>query len=129
MELTIYISRGLGVAYLTVGIGLFIHRELYILSLRQLANNHGLVLLSGFVAIFGGMALVTWHNLWTTEWPVLVTIIGWTALAKGILLLLAPNYIQLMSRWIKVQNGLGLTILLITLGMLFTYFGFIHPLL
>ena len=124
MEPSIFIARTLGVIYLTVGIGLFLFRETYILAYRKILENPGYALLGGFVAIVGGMAMVSYHNLWVSDWRVLVTIVGWIALIKGILLLLIPPYTNLFKGLLQMQKGKGITITAILMGVIFTYLGF-----
>lgn len=126
MEPSIFIARTLGVIYLTVGIGLFLFRETYILAYRKILENPGYALLGGFIAIVGGMAMVSYHNLWVSDWRVLVTIVGWIALIKGILLLLIPPYTNLFKGLLQMQKGKGITITAILMGVIFTYLGFFH---
>ena len=126
MELSIFIARSLGVIYLTVGIGLFLFRESYILVFRKILESPGYALLGGFMAIVGGMAMVTYHNLWVNDWRVIITIIGWVALIKGIILLLFPGYLDLFKGLLQVRKGKGLTITIVLFGLIFTYLGFLH---
>lgn len=124
MELSIFIARTLGVIYLTVGIGLFLFREIYVLAFRKILENPGYALLGGFMAIVGGMALVTYHNLWVNDWRVVITIIGWIALIKGVILLLVPGYLDIFKGILQVRKGKGLTIAIVLFGLIFTYLGF-----
>lgn len=124
MELSIFIARVLGVIYLSVGIGLFLFREAYILSFRRLLDNPGYALLGGFIAIVGGMAMITYHNLWVNDWRVIITLIGWIALIKGILLLLTPTYLEVFRSFLQVRKGKGLTIVILIAGAIFFYLGF-----
>ncbi|WP_421765108.1 hypothetical protein [Ekhidna sp.] len=126
MELSIFIARILGIMYLSVGIGFFLFREPYVLALRKILDNPGYALLGGFMAIVGGMAMVTYHNLWVSDWRVIITIIGWIALIKGVILLLSPSYLQLFRPMLLVRNGKAMTIAILLLGILFTYLGFVQ---
>jgi hypothetical protein len=38
-----------------------------------------------------GLAIVRAHNQWTWQWPVLVTLTGWVALAGGLYRMFAPQ--------------------------------------
>ncbi|MEP1032243.1 hypothetical protein [Ekhidna sp.] len=126
MELSIFIARVLGVMYLSVGIGLFLFREAYMLAFRKLVDSPGSALLGGFMAVVGGMAMVTYHNLWVNDWRVIITIIGWIALIKGILLMLAPAYLELFRGILQVRKGRGLTLAIVIFGAIFCYLGFIQ---
>ena len=64
IELSIFIARTLGVMYLSIGLGFFIFREMHVLALRKILDSPGYAMLGGFIAAAGGMAMVTYHNLW-----------------------------------------------------------------
>ncbi len=39
---------------------------------------------AGLLAFVAGLSIVRLHNRWTLEWPVVVTLVGWFALAAGL---------------------------------------------
>lgn len=43
-----------------------------------------LVYLNGCLLFVAGLAILRAHNVWTWRWPVLITLIGWLALAAGL---------------------------------------------
>jgi hypothetical protein len=49
------------------------------------------VYLSGTLFFVGGLAVVRAHNVWTTHWPVLVTLSGWASLVLGLTRMFAAN--------------------------------------
>ena len=50
-----------------------------------------LLLLSGVFAVSVGLAMVLGHNVWSGgALPVVVTLVGWASLVKGLLLLFLP---------------------------------------
>ncbi|CAN5853244.1 hypothetical protein BH11PSE1_BH11PSE1_20220 [soil metagenome] len=54
-----------------------------------------LVYLNGLMLFVAGVSIVRTHNVWTRRWPVLVTLLGWGALAVGLLRMFAPRAPQL----------------------------------
>jgi len=50
-----------------------------------------LVYLNGCLLLVAGLAILRTHNVWTWRWPVLVTLIGWFAIAGGLYRTFAPN--------------------------------------
>ena len=61
------------------------------------------MLLSGVVATAAGLAVVLGHNVWSGgALPVVVTLTGWAALLKGIVLLLVPA-----ERMADAYKGMG----------------------
>ena len=76
----------LGLAYLSVGLGALINPEFYKKILTAYTKNLPVIYLNSFI-IFGiGFLLVSFHNVWVFDWPVLVTVLGWTAFLKGVFL-------------------------------------------
>ena len=126
MDLSVFIARTIGIIYLSVGLGFFLFREMYVMAFRKILESPGYALLGGFMAVVVGMALVNYHNLWVNDWRVIITVIGWIALMKGIILLLAPSYLQIFRGMLLVRNGKIMTVLILTLGIIFTYLGYIH---
>jgi len=51
--------------------------------------------LNGCLLLVGGLAIVRAHNLWMWRWPVLITIIGWLAMAGGLYPMFLPGAQQL----------------------------------
>lgn len=51
------------------------------------------VYLSGVLMFVGGFAIVRAHNVWTRDWTVLVTVVGWFGLVLGLVrMFLASQY-------------------------------------
>ena len=61
----------------------------------QAFHNPALVFVTGYFHFVAGLAIVYFHNRWTRGWPVVVTVLGWLALAGGLSRILFPT--QLMG--------------------------------
>ncbi|ACB51547.1 hypothetical protein cce_2197 [Crocosphaera subtropica ATCC 51142] len=46
-----------------------------------------------------GLIVVFGHNLWVTNWTVLITIIGWLVTTKCVLYLLVPSWANFVKNW------------------------------
>jgi hypothetical protein len=55
-----------------------------------IVENRSFGLAYGYMSLFLGLASVLLHNYWVPNWHVLVTIFGWLALIKGILVIVWP---------------------------------------
>ena len=124
MELSIFIARTMGVIYLSVGLGLFFFREMYMLALRKILDSPAYAFLGGFMAVIGGVAMVTYHSIWVSDWRVIITIVGWVVLVKGVMLLIMPGYIRAFRGALLVRFGKYLTIASLLFGLVLSYFGF-----
>jgi hypothetical protein len=50
-----------------------------------------LVYLSGVLLLVAGLFSIRAHNRWSADWPVLITLLGWLAVALGLLRMAVPH--------------------------------------
>ena len=104
------IFQVLGIVYLAVGIGMLINPDFYKKLMSEFSENPPSMYLSGLAAIVIGYLLVTYHNIWPNDWPVIITIFGWVALIKGLFLLLLPRVSIKISSFFQIQMTKLLTV-------------------
>lgn len=91
----ILIAKIIGVIYLAFGIGLLFNKEFYLNAFKDILTNSSYLILGGFLAILFGILIIEYHNIWINSWIVIITIVGWIALIKGIVLLAFPRLISI----------------------------------
>jgi uncharacterized membrane protein YfcA len=85
---TRFLSRLFGLYLLIVSIVMLLHRQDVLATVQATVNDRPILLLAGVLAVFGGLAIVLVHNLWTGGVAtVVVTVLGWLVLFKGVSLL------------------------------------------
>ncbi|MDQ6971232.1 MAG: hypothetical protein Q9M30_01145 [Mariprofundaceae bacterium] len=127
METSVLIAQIAAVTYLAVALGGFISKDYYRRLIDDFYGNAGLIYLGGFMALVVGFLIVHVHNHWTSDWTVLVTILGWLALIKGITLMVLPASMLRISASFLNQTGMKLFPWAALLpGLIFTWFGFIN---
>jgi hypothetical protein len=127
MELSILIARITFGVYLSAALGWVFSRDHYRRLPDDLFGNAALTYFIGFTALVLGSLMVHYHNIWRSDWTVLVTILGWLALIKGVLLIALPGFVQSYSKFIFEGSGFQLfPYLAVFIGLLFGYFGFVH---
>jgi hypothetical protein len=57
-------------------------------------NGPEFVFFSGIFTLLAGLAIVRAHNVWSAEWTVLVTIIGWLCVIGGIVRIIWPEHVS-----------------------------------
>lgn len=82
-----------------------------------------LVYLNGLMLFVAGLAIVRTHNVWVRRWPVLVTLLGWMAMAVGTLRMFAPRAPQLAAS----ASTYAVIALLFLLGAVLTLQAFRRP--
>ena len=91
--LTRFLARMLGLYCLLVGLPMVTHRRATVEMMTALVRNPPVLYIAAVFALVAGLAIVLGHNVWSGGvLPVVVTLVGWTALIKGLaLLFLAPG--------------------------------------
>ena len=126
---TIFLSRLLGLYCLLVAIGMMIHRQLTVETVTALLHDAPLMFIVGIMALAAGLAIVLAHNVWSGGvLPVVITVIGWLSLIKGLLFVfLTPDmeadlFLDKMhyGQLFYIYAGISLF-----LGVYLTYCGFV----
>lgn len=105
MDITIFLAQLWGPVVLAIGIGVFVSRNYYIRVYRDLEKDPLAVIVFGMIAMGAGIAQVLSHNMWDTLLQVVVSILGWGLLAKGVTFLVIPKVIDRIGDW-YVRNKL-----------------------
>jgi hypothetical protein len=89
---TVFLSRLLGLYFLVFAVSMLFKRQSSAEVVNVIVHNPVLVFLVGALLVPAGLALVLSHNVWSGgALPVVVTVVGWLALSKGLFFLLLPT--------------------------------------
>ena len=89
--LTVYIGKLLGLFTLITSSWLLTERQTAISTIPALLGNRPAMVIFAIIALAGGLAIVLAHNVWSGgALPLLVTLIGWVMLIRGVLFLFLP---------------------------------------
>lgn len=88
---TILIAQVLGIFFAVAGISMIAGGKRTAEAVEASVQNKGILWLWGIIALVIGAGIVVLNNMWTSGIALLVTIIGWLALVKGVFILLAPD--------------------------------------
>lgn len=112
--------------YIAVGIGIFINPDFYKKLFEDFIENAAVLYLGGITALVVGYLILAFHNTWTKDLSVIITIFGWLALIKGILILIQPKIIITLSKAMVQKKGILKieAIVVIILGLAFAFLGF-----
>jgi hypothetical protein len=101
MELNMNIANTLAVlmgsALVIVGITLF-NKSYFNAVMTDLANSKGLLWITGFITFVMGTVIVALYNVWSADWRLLVTLLGWLTVIKGAFIMLFPSSMTLFYR-------------------------------
>lgn len=121
---TTFLGKLIGLYCILFSLSMFTHKGATVEMVTALVHNPPMVFIVGLIALVAGLAMILGHNVWSGgALPVIVTLIGWLALIKGLLLLfLSPEavlgglqYEQLFYMYAAIA---------LILGVYLTYAGF-----
>jgi hypothetical protein len=124
---TAFISKLIGLYALIFGVAMLVNRPGTIVGAGALLRDPGLVLLSGIFALSVGLAILLAHNVWSGgALPIVVTVIGWLAILKGLVLIFLSQdalagYVQAVR---FEQSYYVYAVVTLALGAYLTYGGF-----
>ena len=126
METSIFIARIFGLCYLILGAGLLFNRKAFQQVMGDFCKNAALVFFAGMFTLVIGVVIILTHNIWVANWTVIITIIGWLGLIKGIWIIVFPNTVsKFMQAYQKNENLLIIhSIGALIFGAVLTFFGF-----
>jgi hypothetical protein len=88
---TAFLARLIGLYCIFVSIAMAINKQSTIQTVLTLVHNGPQVFIFGLIVVAAGLAMILSHNVWTGgALPVIVTLVGWSSLVKGLLFLLPP---------------------------------------
>ncbi|HML11167.1 MAG TPA: hypothetical protein VK432_09920 [Stellaceae bacterium] len=90
--LTAYLAKTFGVYCILVAVGALAGRRWVLPNIDGILRNGPLLFVVGIFTIGIGVAMVVGHNIWHGGMPtVVVTLIGWASLLKGLALTFLPQ--------------------------------------
>jgi hypothetical protein len=125
-----YIARLMGPVMLIIGIGMIAgmltEGDAYSSVMKEFIGSRALIFITGGLALVAGLAVVNAHNLWVPDWRVIMTILGWLLIVRGISNLVFPGTVQTLGdRMIASHGGvLAGAAVTIALGAILSIMGY-----
>ena len=106
MELSIFIAQLYAIAFLAIGLGMLFNAKYYQKAFDAMMKESGLIYLGGMLTLIIGFLMVTRHNVWE-GWPTIITVFGWIAVLKGVMLIVFPGFaMPMFASWFKNKGFL-----------------------
>lgn len=121
-----FLSKIIGIYLIIISMAMLINMHQFASHVNNLITDAPLMFVTGFFTLIFGIIMVVSHNVWQWNWRVMVTIVAWVVLFKGLYLIFYPQLINKMTI-LFIQNAsfsYTATAIDFVLGLLFSYFGF-----
>lgn len=89
----------------------------------EMTDNKAFVISTGYITLLMGLVTVILHNVWVADWRIVITLLGWSTVIKGIMKIGFPEYIHKQAQRFKTKQWLSAVFLLL-LGVWLLWMGF-----
>lgn len=116
MQHSALLARILGPLLLVSALGILVNRAAFRATAEALMLDRGLIYFTGIIALASGLLIIEFHNVWVWGWPVLITLLGWLSLLRGILRMIFPDRIAALGASMLDRTALITVIGIVTLA-------------
>lgn len=125
MNTTTFLAQMWGPAILAVALGVFFSRRYYIQIYRDLQKEALALLLFGMTAIAAGIAQIHFHNIWGTFPEIVISLLGWALLLKGLVMTMFPKLVDQVGDYEAKSNIIPFAGgLMLIVGLYLSWVGF-----
>jgi hypothetical protein len=126
MDISIIFAQIIGIVCLVAGLEVVFNRRFVSAAIEDTLRNAAVLWVMGLIALVVGATVIAVQNVWSSDWRLVITVVGWIALLKGAFIMLFPG----SAAWLyRKCNTTGLLmasgILAVILGLFFLYVGFL----
>jgi len=126
MDTSIFLAQAIGLYFVIAGIAMLVRPRAVHGLIKTLAGNRDVIFATGFIALLIGVPLVLVHNVWDGTWRVIITLLVWLTLIKGVARLFVPNQVVDFAAWIAKRPMLlrAAIWIMVIIGLYLVYIGF-----
>jgi vacuolar-type H+-ATPase subunit I/STV1 len=125
---TLFLSRLIGLYCILAALSMMTRRQATVETVTALLQNPSMMLILGAITLAAGLAMVLLHNIWSGgALAVVVTLVGWITLVKGLLFLFLPHEMEagfFLGQLHYQQLFYLYGVISLVLGVYLTYSGF-----
>jgi hypothetical protein len=125
MSISRFIAGLIGPLMIAIAATMLLNVSMFHAMVDQMARNYAIVFLMGMLGLVGGLAILRFHNIWSADWRVIVTILGWLSVLGGIgRMLLADEAATIAQSIIGHGSIRYFAVLPLALGAFLTFKGY-----
>ena len=118
------LAEVIGSLFVLVGLSM-LNKNYFSALMSDLSKSKGLTWMMGLVTFLAGAVSLSLYNVWSSSWEVIITIVGWLTVIKGVFITLFPNtsiplYRKIASKSVLMVSG----VISIVIGVVLFYVGY-----
>jgi hypothetical protein len=125
-QLPSFLAKLLGPILVAVAAGVLMNRKSLGALAQGLLRNPALLFLLGFLDFVSGLAIVLIHNVWVADCWIIITLLGWLLLVRGMVRILISDQVKPYGAKMLENPNVATASLAVTigLGLVLSYFGY-----
>jgi len=126
MQTSIFLAALIGPVMLIAAIGILLDPVSNRAMSLAFLDSPPLIFLSGVLAMAAGLAIVLYHNVWTADWRVIITLFGWAGTIGGAARMLSPGSVKTVGAallgkpWVTTVGG----VLWLVIAVVLCFYGY-----
>ncbi len=112
--MTLIIERIIASFLIVTGLSYLSHSSIWKDLIRELLAKPLWLMIWSLLFLPWGLIVIFGHNLWVSNWSVIITIVGWLITTKCVLYLVIPSWSKFVKNWsdeflqryIKIAGGI-----------------------
>ena len=126
MQNSLFIAKLMGPILLVIGLAILINERTFRAIAKDVLGSPALIYLFGVLDLALGLVLVLVHNLWVADWRVIITLIGWISIVRGVVrILFAPHVKKTAAKLIRSEGlFMASAIVVLILGAVLSFYGY-----
>jgi hypothetical protein len=128
MPTSVFLAKLIGPFFAMVGLSVLINAAAFRGIVKEILKSPALIFLSGLLTLPVGTAIVLTHNVWVTNWPVLITIVGWLGVISGVVRIFAPKQVLTTGKKVAANKNFPIAggAIWLAIGAILCFFGYIR---
>ncbi len=125
MCLSVFLAQVIGFYLVITSLATLIRQSYFKKIVHDLLMIPPLIALSGTFCLIFGILIIVPHNLWVAKWPVIITLIGWIALLRGVFRLFFPEkFVKLSKKLMETKGFILISWVIFLIGIYLIWAGF-----
>ncbi|MCB9806929.1 hypothetical protein H6768_03480 [Candidatus Peribacteria bacterium] len=104
MNATTFLAQFWGVSFFVLSILFLVRRDSLVGYVKSVMSEPGVIFMAGYFSLSVGIASILVHNVWAWNFRGVITLMGWLALVKGVMLLGFPGTTKKVANIYKNDN-------------------------
>lgn len=120
-----HVFQLLGISYTVIGLAILANPKYYKKMIDEYIRSAPVMFFNAFIVLALGYFFLMVNSSWSVGLPLIVTIVGWLAIIKGVYILIMPQSYVKIAKAVKLHYLTFEASMAVILGIILLYLGFL----